>query len=297
MKLHLPKTLDRRIKQLMFWIVIGAVTVVVVCTVYKDILKDTLPCPKVNSHTQTAWLTLDKLDLGKKQITGKLSVPLFNSSGDTLVLSEFETDGPNSYQMEEIFKVDPNPQVNEAAAHKNIWEVALPYHSYQFLYPFESYTLNLQFHLKKDGSPDAIPMNLRVLNRMSDPVVLRSCEFVDSSTGTIIGLDRFNIVLSRLYFLIIITAILYLMAVAFLVYIGTRASADNVLANSLGYLVALWGVRGIILGSTTIFPTIVDFLTISLYVAVVAIISYKLLFKWKGLSRLRKRKAGQHALS
>jgi hypothetical protein len=40
-------------------------------------------------------------------------------------------------------------------------------------------------------------------------------------------------------------------------------------------VVVLWGIRGIIVGPTNPFPTILDFCTVVLYLAVVAILIYR----------------------
>jgi hypothetical protein len=72
--------------------------------------------------------------------------------------------------------------------------------------------------------------------------------------------------------------ILYSMAGFLLVYLRWFGDSKELFINSLGYLFALWTIRGIVVGPTSLFPTIIDFVTFAAFVSVAAILFERIVF-------------------
>jgi hypothetical protein len=198
-------------------------------------------------------------------------------------------------------KAPPGPPINAPASSSPLpnalptetsdpWrEIPLiPYQSQPFFYPFESYTLDLQIALQRNDQPEAL--KLAVVNNLND-LIAQPCMSELSFDSTQLPLSEgntFSVVFTRHRFVRATAVILYGVAIVFLVYIATREERNTVLSNTLGYLAALWGIRQIIVGYANLFPTAIDFVTLALYLAVVAIVVYKLFISETPLPRRRR---------
>jgi hypothetical protein len=247
--------------------------------------RDLITCPAKQPAT-SAFLVLNTLDTGTKKINSTFIVPSFNKSEDTIELSSVSSmRDPNLNNYDSVLRIVPNRSegvdASTSPATTRPWTSAnLPYTSQSFFYPFEDYVLNIQVDFKrKDGQE--FPLNLAIENRIDEAIIIKRCEPGYSFDKNVTDSNSFNLILKRHRFVRATAVILYIIAVAFLFYIATREETSKVLTNSLGYIAALWGIRGIIVGSSKLFPTIIDFVTLILYVTVFIIVAYKWLFSPK----------------
>lgn len=133
----------------------------------------------------------------------------------------------------------------------------------------------LDFHIKYENANHDVPIKLQVLNQI-DELIVAPCAGHYSFETSAAEANSFSISLRRHGFMKSIAAVLYLIAFIFLAYIWKEKTTSGVLTNSLGYLAALWGIRQVILGSAKLFPTVIDFVTLLLYLIVACIV----IFKW-----------------
>ncbi len=273
------------LKGVLFWGGVIILTFITGYMAYLDALREPVDCPFQNQGT-SAFLVLKTLDTSSKQIQSSLLVSNFKRGEDVLVVNSITPGSdPETANYESVLKEDPSPTPEASPRPTPVlnrsWSaVGLQYNSQSFFYPFEDYVLNFELDFtKKTG--EQIPVNLQVKNQIDEAIIVKNCTAGYSFDKNASDPNSFNFVLKRHRFVRATAVILYSVAFAFLVYIATREETSKVLSNSLGYLAALWGVRAIIIGSAKMFPTVVDFITLGLYVAVVAIVAYKWLFSTK----------------
>lgn len=269
------------IKAVIFWISVVSLTSVVGFMAYSDTIREPIDCPNSQSGT-SAFLVLRTLDTESKQIKATLLVANFSPHEDDLEVNAVTPGSdPQSVNYESVLKVSPTPAPSPsttAATLNRPWSaIGLLYSSQSFFYPFEDYVLNIQIDFEKKSST-AMPLNLKVINQIDEAVIVKKCAAGYSFDSSAPDSNSFNFVLKRHRFVRLTALILYSVAFVFLIFIATREETSKVLTNSLGYLAALWGVRAIIIGSVKLFPTVIDFTTLGLYVAVFAIVIYKWLF-------------------
>lgn len=271
------------------WFLVGVIglTAFVGYWTYLDISRDLANCPSKNPGT-SAFLVLNTLDTSSKKINATFMVPSFNKGEDSIeVLSVNPTSDPELNNYEPVLKVSPTPtpspeaSPNPTPAAPRPWtSINLPYNSQSFLYPFESYVLNIQIDYLKKNS-DETPIILAVENRIDETIMIKKCEPGYSFDKNTTDFNSLHLILRRHRFVRLMAVILYIIAICFLVYIARLQETKDVLTSSLGYIAALWGIRGIIIGPSKLFPTIIDFITLILYVAVFIIVVYRLLFNSK----------------
>ncbi|HEX8475020.1 MAG TPA: hypothetical protein VF666_13405 [Pyrinomonadaceae bacterium] len=301
-----------RIKPLLFWLCILFLAVFIGLMAYWDIQDtrgDVVTC--AGEEQAGGVLLLERLDTESRQIHGTLRILRDGSRGSvkTLLVESATSDSENTF-YERMLDVKtlptplptptPTPLPTRAttptptpAANPNVSSTASPtptpsptplanpvherqiiklsYTSQSFFYPFEQYPLNFRISYEINGEPRTV--KLRVVSKINE-LILGPCfnhySFNDEGND-----NEFSVVLKRHRFVRATAVVLYTMALVFLFYIATREETSKALSNSLGYLAALWGVREIIIGSSKLFPTVVDFLTLALFVTVVAIVAYK----------------------
>jgi hypothetical protein len=257
-----------------FWVVIAGIVLALSYSVYSD-FNTKVQCG--SSGGATSYLSLRSIDPAQNQIRSGLSIMPYNAKEDTLEVSTVTPGGgPKSRNYDSVFKLSPT-EVNEQDPNgpdssNQPWKINLWQSSRPFFYPFESYQINVFIDFKKNGK--SVPLNLTTIDRV-DQVIIAKCVPGYSFETATPDLNGFTVVLRRHLFIRLTAVILYGAAVLFLFYIFRREKAEQVFASSIGYVVVLWGIRGIIVGPTNPFPTILDFCTVVLYLVVVAILIHR----------------------
>ena len=156
------------------------------------------------------------------------------------------------------------------------------------LYPFDSYRAEFGIdisHVAKAGEKAA---PLRVTTLVQDYLAAFHMADVkheltfqkEAAASSPVTPNSFSFTLVRDNFLRMFTVYIYAVAFVFLIYIGFRRTIQELLAQSLGYFAALWGIRNIIAGKVEVFPTLIDYLTLMLFTMLVVIIIGRLLHEY-----------------
>lgn len=90
--------------------------------------------------------------------------------------------------------------------------------------------------------------------------------------------STFLLVLYRPLFLRAMTVVLGLAALAWVIYITLYVPLSQIPINTLGYFVALWTIRDILTRGITVFPTLVDYSVLLLFLALIAGIVAKVIW-------------------
>ncbi len=271
---------SHQVKTTLFWACLVLATASVSLSLWWDIGPDTLLCGDTGAG-KSAFLVLKELDTGAGEIKAQLMVPEYVAGKDELVLESaskgMERDAQD-YDFQSLLSLNPDVKPQPGG----MWhQVRIPYKSNPYLYPFERYTMNLYIGLRKDieQNEDAseVPLKLQVSDEITELVPHR-CLNRYSFEGDGASPNSFSITFMRHHFVVVTFIILYLIAGFFLIYIWQRGETSAVMTNSLGYIAALWGIRQIIVGNVKLFPTLVDFVTLILYLIVITIAVRKWLF-------------------
>lgn len=272
------------IKATLFWVCLSAAAATVALSVKWDMGGDDLICGGAGAD-KSAFLVLKELDTGAGEIKAQLLVPDYVADKDELVLESasrgLEKDAQD-YDFQPLLSLKPGEKPKAGGA----WQqVRIPYKSNPYLYPFERYTMNLHVGLSKDGNE--APIKLYVSDDIIEIVPYR-CLNGYSFEGNAASPNAFAVTFMRHRFVVVTFVILYAIAGIFLIYIWQRGETSAVMTNSLGYIAALWGIRQIIAGNVKLFPTLVDFITLLLYLIVITIAVRKWLFGPKTPSGRRR---------
>jgi len=262
----------RKIRLRVFWAVVGAIVLVIVYSLYSDASSNRIQCG--TNQGVMSYLVLRSIEPAPNQIKSGLSIMPFNPKDDSLEVDTV-TRGPSSNILyyDSVFIAPSSGKEVEAGNSSNQpWKINLRYSSHPFWYPFEEYLMNVKIDFRKNGR--VATLNLTAFDRV-DQATIAKCTHGYSFDGASTDPNGFTLVLRRHLFIRFTAIILYAVAVLFLFYIWKRENASQLFASSLGYVVALWGIRGVIVGPTNLFPTIIDFLTLILYLAVVAILIHR----------------------
>lgn len=156
------------------------------------------------------------------------------------------------------------------------------------LYPFDSYKAEFGILLlnvpaqEKNASHVKVTTNLQeylpgfYMTDIRDTLTFQK----EAEASGIVPENTFSFTLVRGNFIRFFTVYIYSIAFIFLIYIGFRRNIQELLVQSLGYFVVLWGIRNIISGKVEIFPTIIDYLTLIFFTMLVLIIIGRLLRKY-----------------
>jgi len=252
-----------------YWVVLLGILFFVIHEGYLDVKHDDGFCQGGPTTKADAYLALRELDADAKTIKASIFVPNLRDDDKLVISTVTRGPSPNTFELETV--LDHPPLVRE---HKlgNWLSLQLPYQSQDFLYPFEKIQVNLHIDFEKKKEPTQL--GLQVRNRIVE-LVSQPCSAHFSFERKPSEPNDYSFVLRRPRFVRAIACVLYTMAFSFLMYILRHEETSKVLANSLGYMAALWGIRQIIVGSVKVFPTIVDMATLFLYLAVAAIIFYR----------------------
>jgi hypothetical protein len=271
---------SHRVKTTLFWVCLGAAALTFFLSVKWDMSGDAQLCG-VTNEGRSAFLVLQEINTGAGEIKAQLMVPDHVADRDELVLESVskrvEKNAPG-YHFQPLLSLKPE----EKSKSGGTWhQVRIPYKSNPYLYPFERYIMNLHVGLSKNIGLDAdegeVPIKLQVSDEIVELVSYRCLNYY-SFEGEGTSENAFAVTFIRHRFVIVTFAILYTIAGFFLIYIWQRGETSAVMTNSLGYIAALWGIRQIIVGNVTLFPTLVDFVTLLLYLIVVTIAVRKWLF-------------------
>jgi len=247
---------------------------ILVWVIRRDLQSQRISCG-TNQSQRRAALVLKALDTSTERVKTGLGIAGFDATTDTINIYTVTSRQANSRDYADVPHTEQSP--NSATARTNDvkrWDVDIPYNrtTTSFLYPFDSYQLDLQIDAKR--SERDMPLDLIVTNRISQTVI-EKCLPAYSFDPTPSDTNAVHLVLRRHTFLQITFCVVYGMALLFLIYLFRRREPTSVLSSSLGYIVALWGIRNIIVGPINIFPTIPDVITLTLYIIVGAIFFYK----------------------
>jgi hypothetical protein len=274
------RRMSHRVKTTLFWVCLGAAALIFVLSVKWDMSGDAQLCG-VASEGRSAFLVLQEIDTGAGEIKAQLMVPDYVADKDELVLESVSKrleKNAQGYHFQPLLYLKPGERPKSGGT----WhQVRIPYKSNPYLYPFERYTMNLHVSLSKNigiGEDEGeIPIKLQVSDDIVELVPYRCLDHY-SFEGEGTSENAFAVTFIRHRFVIVTFAILYTIAGFFLIYIWQRGETSAVMTNSLGYIAALWGIRQIIVGNVKLFPTLVDFVTLLLYLIVVTIAVRKWLF-------------------
>lgn len=263
------KSRNHQVAKRLFWIAVLLLLIWVGYSAYSDMKRRPVECAQ-GPTTASAFLNLKEADVVAKEVKAFLLVPALDAKQDEL-LFETVTQGSDPGDL----RFEPRLQLSATATPQNTagWlAIQFPFESQGFWYPFDDYQMNVRMSFKRKSNSAAIKLQVR--NNIVD-LILEPCSAQYSFQERPTQPNSFSISLRRHRFVRATAIILYLVAFAFLYYIARREEFSTVLANSLGYMASLWGIRQIIMGSARLFPTIIDLLTLLLYLAVVAIVAYK----------------------
>jgi hypothetical protein len=226
---------------------------------------------EVEGASKTAFLELTEVETGSKKIKAFLQVPGFVPGEDKLEFASvtlgLDRKGRSRNRLIS-FESGVMPETNGP------WfEFSLPYSSAPFYYPFESYDIDTYLEYKKCNSEE-MPLKLLVINSI-DELNIDSLRVGYSFEGYQTRSGAYSITLKRHSFVRAMAIIILLVALLYLLYNVAKEETSKVPANSLGFIAALWGIRQIIIGSVKLFPTIVDYTILALYLVVALIVLYK----------------------
>jgi len=270
----------RRFFHWIFWIaVFTSLLLVFLSSPRRDSAKIPIKCSS-KPATASSYLILRSFDPGARRFRAGLIIPnILKTKEDKLeVHTVTPSQAPNAENLELALQLPPAPSCDnkdEPCVGVPPWNLDIPFISNPFWYPLESYTIDIRLDLKDDGKDKLL--NLAVVNQI-DQLVVDTCSTGYSFDVNSTDPNAFRIVLNRQPFIWYTAVILYVMAAGFLFYLRTTAESKELYVNSLGYLFALWTIRGIVVGPASLFPTIIDFCTFAAFVTVAAILVERRVF-------------------
>lgn len=89
--------------------------------------------------------------------------------------------------------------------------------------------------------------------------------------------DTFAIMIVRPYYLRFMTVVLGVFALAVAWYIGFKQPLNNIAISMPGFVIAVWGIRSILLSDTKVFLAYFDYVALILYLLLVVGITYRLI--------------------
>ncbi len=171
---------------------------------------------------------------------------------------------------------------------KLTWDVATVIGPW--LYPFDRYILFVKPRLTEvspetGAGPDAegsraittFDIDVRV------PIFMSRCEGLggEPCTGVVVNReeyrDQYQIILERPMLLMAMTWIFGGLAALFLVYLVVQRDIGSVTWQGLGFFGTVWGIRSMLVTSAPLFPVVVDFVALGVYVVVALILIFKVL--------------------
>lgn len=89
--------------------------------------------------------------------------------------------------------------------------------------------------------------------------------------------NRFTLVMERPYYLKIMTVVLGTIALLSALYIGFKTPFKDVPIQVIGYVIGVWGIHNMLLGSLKIFPSYFDYALLGMYVLLFAGIIFRII--------------------
>ena len=263
-------------------ITVFLITYIIYLISTKEISEITYNKIDIHSRTYVLIFNINEFDYSKQKIncdlniytdfghTFKIASLIIGSKSDTLIRNDvFPT----------CFSYPPLTDMINIAEEK---EVRLPYQELngrtfdfsfrpnngnKFLYPFDKYYVQLETLIIGNETP--LPnFEIRVRDNISDLNMINFHKKSDLS---------FSFQFVRSKFIRFFTIFIYTIAFITLIFIGVKQNIKDILFQSLGYFLALWGIRDIMSKNVSFFPTLIDYLTIILITLLILIISGRLL--------------------
>jgi hypothetical protein len=89
--------------------------------------------------------------------------------------------------------------------------------------------------------------------------------------------DMFALMIVRPYYLQFMTGVLGVFALVVAFYIGFKQPLKNIAISMPGFVIAVWGIRSILLSDTKIILACFDYVALSLYLIIFVGITYRLI--------------------
>jgi hypothetical protein len=221
-------------------------------------------------------IDINSLDLNRHQFDCELEIPKDFSPSDQIgVLLVSSIQNPSSFppsdsdRVQTCFTFPPRNIMVDIISKKtdkipDLFGVKQPFHfapsGNTALYPFDSYDVVLEvLNVTLPPKQSRTDFHLIVTENLPDLVIVNP---LYSST---LGRQFVAFQLVRSAFLRMFTVFIYIVAFVILLLISIKEDFNHLLLHGLGYFLALWGLREIISGRISFFPTLVDYLTLALF--------------------------------
>jgi hypothetical protein len=153
-----------------------------------------------------------------------------------------------------------------------------------FLYPFDSYRVYVNPELWTVFQEPSVPRSELPVDRLE--IDFRASPFAVSVTdqhaydyGATHSSDPFEILLERPRILQVMVLALGCIALISLWFLAAQRNISHLWRQSLAFFVTVWGVRDILLKDVVVFPTVLDYTSLGLYLVAASIILVKWAFK------------------
>ena len=192
---------------------------------------------------------------------------------ESLLLRSYITDATSyySYQLDwiSIFleNIEKNycykiPPYIERISSKNItWTPNIETSIY---YPFDSYKFHL--NLEEQSTYTSVvtnisPEKVTIVCKLNNFCIVKK------------GINEF--ILKRLWTFKLITIIFILLIIFYTIYLWISKSTINILTQSIGLFVGVWSIRTIICTNAPVFPTVIDYFTLVIFITLGTLLIYK----------------------
>ncbi len=235
------------------------------------------------SETEPAQTRFDLL--GQDPVSGRLifnvnatihiDKPPFNilNPGDEVIL-RIENQIPDNPGLNDLSAVYRNP-TGDFLVEFDFGELYMLVPDRRDFYPFDGYSIRFNYAYFIPGDWDDPTGTWYVPGEL----ILRSLTnliFLTPEYGsTAIGADGYKVLVARLRIIQILASMLILIEVLFLVYLLTIVNMHELLAKGLGYVVAIFIIRTIMVSSAPQSPTLLDYVTLFLICVVFFIMLFK----------------------
>jgi hypothetical protein len=143
-------------------------------------------------------------------------------------------------------------------------------------YPFDSYEVLLFPRACVNNSGGAcIPPDNASIDTFEAIVADQNFVGVVAASESTPG--EYKLVLSRKFFVRMVSIIFLVFSLIFLVYLVVAGDPKDLLPKSLGFFATLWGLRSLIVpSSVSVFPTIVDYCILTIFCLLFLLVFMKL---------------------
>lgn len=143
-------------------------------------------------------------------------------------------------------------------------------------YPFDSYEVLLFPRACVNNSGGACTTHDNASIDTFEAIVADQ-NFVGVLTASESAQGAYTLVLSRKFFVRMVSVIFLVFSLIFLVYLVAAGDPKDLLPKSLGFFATLWGLRSLIVpSSVSVFPTIVDYCILTIFCLLFLLVFMKL---------------------